>query len=183
MVRRHIECHCIVLPTSLGPGMIPCLRSSLAHCPARIFFTRLSSNASVTGFQQPSAAPGDDVIALRGYRRAMVASMAAAATVPHFHFSDEVDLGALLAVRQKVRHDPLMQGVKLTFLPFMIKVSRARGPACPGSCSTLSHAGHWASHSACHHQPVRHIMPWLLQPARLCCACRLCLQRCWSTQR
>ncbi len=92
------------------------------------------------------------MIPLRGYRRAMVASMAAAATVPHFHFCDEVDLRALLAVRQKVRHDPLMQGVKLTFLPFMIKVSRAQGTSRPGSCSPLSHAGHQASDSTCHCQ-------------------------------
>lgn len=89
----------------------------------------------------PASAPGDDVIPLRGYRRAMVASMAAAATVPHFHFCDEVDLRALLAVRQKVRHDPLMQGVKLTFLSFMIKALSAALLEHPEVNSSLSEDG------------------------------------------
>lgn len=41
-----------------------------------------------------AAVAGDDpvVMPLRGYRKAMVKSMAAAAQIPHFHFCDEVQV-------------------------------------------------------------------------------------------
>ncbi|KAL6763353.1 2-oxoacid dehydrogenases acyltransferase-domain-containing protein [Haematococcus lacustris] len=58
---------------------------------------------------------------LRGYRRAMVRSMTAVAAVPHFHFHDEVGVDALLRVRQTLRGEAALAGLKLTLLPFIIK--------------------------------------------------------------
>lgn len=55
----------------------------------------------------------------RGYRRAMVKSMTAAAQVPHFHFCDEVRMEELVRVRDNVRK---VSKQKITFLPFIIKV-------------------------------------------------------------
>mmetsp|Transcript_65970 Transcript_65970/g.208832 ORF Transcript_65970/g.208832 Transcript_65970/m.208832 type:complete len:221 (-) Transcript_65970:8-670(-) len=51
----------------------------------------------------------------------MVKSMAAALAVPHFHYCDEIDFGALMDLRAALRGDPSLQGVKLTFLPVVVK--------------------------------------------------------------
>ena len=59
---------------------------------------------------------------LRGYRRAMLRSMTAAGAVPHFHLCDEVCMDALVGLREGLRGDPALNGGKLTFLPFFLKV-------------------------------------------------------------
>lgn len=58
----------------------------------------------------------------RGYARAMVRSMTAAGAVPHFHYCDELDAGPLLAARALLAADPALDGARLTFLPFVLKV-------------------------------------------------------------
>lgn len=67
--------------------------------------------------------PGTTIVPLRGYKRAMVKSMIAAGTIPHFHLCDELDMRALMALRHQIKGDSVLQGVHLTFLPIMIKVS------------------------------------------------------------
>ena len=62
------------------------------------------------------------IIPLRGYKRAMVKSMAAAGQIPHFHLCDELDMQAMMKLRNRLRDDSVLQGVHLTFLPVMIKV-------------------------------------------------------------
>eukprot|EP00884_Botryococcus_braunii_P011108 jgi/Botrbrau1/1999/Bobra.0052s0040.1 len=57
-------------------------------------------------------------VPLRGYRRAMVKSLTAAAHVPHFHFCDEIRMDHLVRVRDSLRK---ASSQKLTFLPFIIK--------------------------------------------------------------
>lgn len=70
----------------------------------------------------------------RGYRRAMVQSMTAAGAVPHFHYCDEVSMGHLLRLRATLLSDPALQGHKLTFLPFMLKVCTFLLHLCNVSC-------------------------------------------------
>ncbi|BDA48716.1 Lipoamide acyltransferase component of branched-chain alpha-keto acid dehydrogenase complex [Coccomyxa sp. Obi] len=90
------------------------------------------------------------VIPLRGYRRAMVNSMTAAGAVPHFHYCDEISVGPLLRLRAALVNDPSLQGLKLTFLPFMLKavsVALRQWPDVNGSLSTdgsalLRHPSH-----------------------------------------
>lgn len=83
--------------------------------------TPLQSNsaAAVGHYSQP---PSSTVVPLKGYRRAMVSAMEASNAVPHFHLCDEVDLTQLAAVRQRLRGDAMLNGQRLTFLPFVIKV-------------------------------------------------------------
>ena len=52
----------------------------------------------------------------------MVKSMIAAGAIPHFHLCDELDMQALMAVRNQIKGDSVLEGVHLTFLPIMIKV-------------------------------------------------------------
>ncbi|KAL4425054.1 hypothetical protein ABPG77_001832 [Micractinium sp. CCAP 211/92] len=74
---------------------------------------------------EPTAAAALEptVVHLRGYRKAMVKSMTAAAAIPHFHFCEEVQVDQLVALRQQLRDDPALAGAKLTFLPFFIKAA------------------------------------------------------------
>jgi len=61
---------------------------------------------------------------LRGYARAMVTSMKAAAAVPHFYFCDEIRMDGLVALRARLRaeeHAP----PGLTYLPFLLKAASA----------------------------------------------------------
>lgn len=58
----------------------------------------------------------------------MVKSMIAAGAIPHFHLCDELDMRALLDLRNQIKGDSVLQGVHLTFLPVMIKVSIPSSP-------------------------------------------------------
>lgn len=63
----------------------------------------------------------DKILSLRGYQRAMVRSMTAAASIPHFHYVEEINCDGLVELKaafQKENSDP---DVKFTFLPMMIK--------------------------------------------------------------
>ena len=57
----------------------------------------------------------------RAYQRAMVKSMTAAASVPHFHYVEELNCDGLVQLKaafQKANTDP---DLKFTFLPILIK--------------------------------------------------------------
>ncbi|GIL63246.1 hypothetical protein Vafri_17350 [Volvox africanus] len=92
------------------------------------------------------------VVPLRGYRRAMVTSMTAAASVPVFHFHDEVAMDRLLAVREALRGDVTLRttGLKLTVLPLLVKALSAalnqhphiNASLAPGGTELLLHPHH-----------------------------------------
>lgn len=67
------------------------------------------------------AGGGTTTVPLRGFRKAMVKSMAAAGAVPHFHFCEEVQMDALVALRALLRTEAVLGGAKLTYMPFFIK--------------------------------------------------------------
>ncbi|CAM8989798.1 unnamed protein product [Rhodiola kirilowii] len=63
----------------------------------------------------------DSRVPVRGYQRAMVRTMTAAAKVPHFHYVEEINCDALVRLKvifQKENTDP---AIKHTFLPVLIK--------------------------------------------------------------
>ncbi|GAX85491.1 hypothetical protein CEUSTIGMA_g12907.t1 [Chlamydomonas eustigma] len=61
------------------------------------------------------------VVPLRGYRRAMMKSMTAVASIPHFHYTDEINVDAIMTIRSLLMSDSTLSGKKLTLLPFVIK--------------------------------------------------------------
>jgi 2-oxoisovalerate dehydrogenase E2 component (dihydrolipoyl transacylase) len=63
------------------------------------------------------------VIPLRGYRRAMFKTMTTAASIPHFHYCDEVNTNVMIDLRARLQGSPALKGVKLTYMPFFIKAA------------------------------------------------------------
>lgn len=68
----------------------------------------------------------------------MVKSMAAAGQVPHFHLLDELILTRLVALRARLREDRALSGVKLSFLPFILKVRSGVGRQSMHASSPIS---------------------------------------------
>ncbi|KAL2922954.1 Lipoamide acyltransferase component of branched-chain alpha-keto acid dehydrogenase complex mitochondrial, partial [Bienertia sinuspersici] len=63
----------------------------------------------------------DKTLQLRGFQRAMVKSMTMAARIPHFHYVEEIDCGALLELKTSFQNDNPDTSIKHTFLPFLVK--------------------------------------------------------------
>ncbi|WP_462171551.1 dihydrolipoyllysine-residue acetyltransferase [Pseudoalteromonas xiamenensis] len=65
---------------------------------------------------------GKRVEPIKGIKAAMAKQMVASvSTIPHFTFSDEIDLTNLIALRSGMKDQYAKQGVKLTMMPFFIK--------------------------------------------------------------
>lgn len=71
--------------------------------------------------------PTGDVLrveVLKGVRKAMMKSMTEALKIPHFAYSDEIDMTNLIAFRDQLKDIASQRGIsKLTFMPFCIKAA------------------------------------------------------------
>ena len=65
---------------------------------------------------------------LPGFQKAMVKTMTAALQIPHFGYCDEVDLTELVRLREELKPVASARGIRLSFMPFFIKV---RLHSCP----------------------------------------------------
>ena len=104
--------------SSQHPSTAPVAPLSFPESPG----TRPESPQPTQGAGPKSLHPDSTIIPLRGYKRAMVKSMITAGAIPHFHLCDELDMRALMTLRNRIKGDSVLQGVHLTFLPVMIKV-------------------------------------------------------------
>lgn len=76
----------------------------------------------VTRAPQAVSGQGDERVPLRGVRRRIFDAMARSKhTAAHFTFVEECDVTALKALRARLRPAAEKAGVKLTFLPFIVK--------------------------------------------------------------
>ena len=98
----------------------------------RISYEDLSgiSSRSITQSQQPRTATsikpfipgGEERVPLRGLRRAISQSMRKSKDhAAHYTYADEVDMSALDQLRSQTKTLAEQRGVKLTYLPFVIK--------------------------------------------------------------
>lgn len=59
---------------------------------------------------------------IKGIKAAMAKAMQeSVSTIPHFTYSDEIDLTALVALRKQLKPEYEKQGIKLTMMPFFMK--------------------------------------------------------------
>lgn len=67
--------------------------------------------------------------------------MSAALKIPHFGYSDEIDLTQLVQLREELKPLAEIRGVKLSFMPFFIKVRHQQSPVwstCTGFAKICS---------------------------------------------
>jgi pyruvate dehydrogenase E2 component (dihydrolipoamide acetyltransferase) len=84
---------------------------------------------------------GDEVIPLRGIRRRIAERMAQSKrTAAHFTFVEEVDVTELVRVKDRIAAAARAEGVKVTFLPFIVKAAVAALRKHPWLNATLDEA-------------------------------------------
>jgi len=66
---------------------------------------------------------GEKVVPIRGYTRAMIKSMSEALKIPHFGFDDEYIVDELIQLRQELKDTAKQKGIKLSYMPFIIKAT------------------------------------------------------------
>lgn len=69
-----------------------------------------------------------------GFQKAMVKTMTAAMKIPHFGYCDQVDLNRLVKVRTELQPLAQSRGVKISYMPFFIKVTL--GADLPAAATT-----------------------------------------------
>lgn len=84
-----------------------------------------SSNNNVVSSQtvkNPTETQAPRVEPLRGVRAVMAKRMVeSASTIPHFHYGEEIDVTALLALRERLKPLAEAQSERLTLMPFFMK--------------------------------------------------------------
>jgi pyruvate dehydrogenase E2 component (dihydrolipoamide acetyltransferase) len=71
---------------------------------------------------RPAVRATDERVAVRGMRKRIWENMARSKhTAAHFHYIDEVNCGELITLRDRFKPHAERSGVKLTFLPFLVK--------------------------------------------------------------
>jgi len=81
----------------------------------------VDSGASPSVSSSPSYQLEDREVPVTGIMRAMVKSMTAACSVPHFGYCDEYDVSALKTLRAQMKPLAEERKIKLSYLPFLIK--------------------------------------------------------------
>jgi len=67
----------------------------------------------------PTPVGEDTHVKVRGFMRTMIKTMQSQTAIPHFGYSDEYDVGAVLELRQQLQSE--VEGTKLTYMPILIK--------------------------------------------------------------
>ncbi|CAI9270472.1 unnamed protein product [Lactuca saligna] len=62
----------------------------------------------------------DKIFSQRAYQRAMVRSMTTAASVPHFHYVEEINCDGLMKLKLAFQKENIDPDIKFTFLPMLI---------------------------------------------------------------
>jgi len=65
----------------------------------------------------------DEVVPIKGMKKAMVKSMEQSLRIPHFGYCDEIDVTELIQIQRSLRPLCMERGVKLSFMPFFLKAA------------------------------------------------------------
>lgn len=96
-----------------------------------------SSSTSAVGATAPPVAAAvpvgeDKVVPIKGLQRTMVKTMNAAHAVPTFGYSDECVVDGLVAVRAELKKLAEARGIRLSYMPFMMKAASLALREFPG---------------------------------------------------
>ncbi|XP_016924266.2 lipoamide acyltransferase component of branched-chain alpha-keto acid dehydrogenase complex, mitochondrial [Drosophila suzukii] len=94
------------------------------NVPHPTLATNKPEASSAPAASAPISVPADRVEVLKGVRKAMLKSMTKSLKIPHFAYSDEIDMTQLVQFRSQLQAVAKENGVpKLTFMPFCIKAA------------------------------------------------------------
>lgn len=116
------------------------VRADLQAVPAVTNLTQVTTAQPMVQASSPSTAERllEERIPLRGIRRKIAAQMVKAKfTAPDFMYADELDITELVAWRQELNAHVKPQGIKLTYLPFIVKAVVAALKRYPTLNATL----------------------------------------------
>ncbi len=117
------------LPASLSAAVIPPVPASV------------SAQSAVPSVRSALPAAQEERIPLRGIRRKIAEQMVRSKyTAPDFLYADEADFNELVAWRKELSEWVKPQGVKLTYLPFLIKALISALKAYPTLNASLDEA-------------------------------------------
>lgn len=118
-----------VLPTDVRRFVQQQAEAKPAEVKAEPTPSETEINASPEAPQEPAPAPlqtGQEIIEeepLQGLRRRIAERMEQAWRIPHVTSFEEVEVSKLVALRQHLQPEAERRGIKLTYLPFMIKAT------------------------------------------------------------
>ena len=119
-VLQHKEDHSNVARVPVAPTVTATTTYTTAPTASA---PRSEPSAPVAARPSPTPALQDRRETLRGVRKAMVKSMTPAAAVPWFGYSDEIEMDGLMAARALLRKTVEERGLKLTYMPFLLKAT------------------------------------------------------------
>jgi pyruvate dehydrogenase E2 component (dihydrolipoamide acetyltransferase) len=97
-------------------------RANGAPAPAAAPAPEAAPAAAKAPAAPPSRQAADERQPIRGLRKRIFENMARSKhTAAHFHYIDEVDVAAITALKDRAKPYAEKAGVKLTFLPFLVK--------------------------------------------------------------
>ena len=103
---------------------------------------RAHAGAPAAAVRAPAAEGGDTRIPFRGLRRKIAERMVHSKhTAAHFTYVEEIDCTDLVALRERANARLAAQGIKLSFLPFIVKATAAALVKFPQLNATLDDAG------------------------------------------
>jgi len=106
------------------PPPPPAVAASAAKVKAKSPPPRATHSPPPPPRPAPTIVVGEDrTEALKGIKKAMAKSMAAALTIPHFGYCDEIDLTNLVGLRAQLKALTSERGVKFSYMPVFIKAA------------------------------------------------------------
>lgn len=140
-VRRLVREHSLQLKDIAGSGKDGRVLKEdvLAHLDQALQTTTPSSQATD---QSPLKTQAPRVEPLRGVRAVMAKRMVeSASTIPHFHYGEELDVTALLTLRERLKPLAEAKGERLTLMPFFMKAMALAVAETPILNAQLNAAG------------------------------------------
>lgn len=123
-VRRLVREHSLQLTEIAGSGKDGRVLKEdvLAHLDQPSQTAASASIAKKQAVNNQAEAQAPRVESLRGIRAVMAKRMVeSASTIPHFHYGEEIDVTALLALRERLKPLAEAQGERLTLMPLFMK--------------------------------------------------------------